>query len=62
MTSNSWGVTEAECKIAYDLSSDANLNGEEANEYWQLVRYFRGQIYNGDQARRAIQRIRQTQR
>lgn len=55
---NPWNITEAEYEEARALSSNANVNEEDAAEYWQLVRFYRNQIFNRDQAERAVRRIR----
>lgn len=56
--SNVWGVTEAEYKEALTRSRDGRTTAEASSEYWQLCRFYRGQVFHRDQAERAIWRLR----
>lgn len=56
--SNAWNVTEAEYRVALERSRDGNTAPEHSEAYWQLCRYYRGQIFNRDQAALAVTLIR----
>jgi hypothetical protein len=53
-------VTKAEFMRAYELSSDANVPEHQAADYWQLVRYYHGQIFDRANVERALKLIRGT--
>jgi len=55
---NAWNVTEAEYRIALEHVRDANTPDDDSAAYWQLCRYYRGQIFHRDDAARALQLIR----
>jgi len=53
-----WNVTEAEYREALELSRDGNISPEHSAAYWQLCRYYRGQIFHRDEAALAVRLIR----
>jgi hypothetical protein len=55
---NAWNVTEAEYREALELSRDGNTSPEHSAVYWQLCRFYRGQIFLRDQAALAVRLIR----
>jgi hypothetical protein len=56
--SNAWNVTEQEYKIALERSRDPHTSADDSADYWQLCRFYRGQIFYRDHAARAVRRIR----
>lgn len=55
---NAWNVTEDEYKTAQARSRDLNTSSEHSEAYWQLCRFYRGQIFYRDQAAIAVRLIR----
>lgn len=55
---NAWNVTDAEYGKALELARDTNTSPQDSADYWQLCRYYRGQIFHRDEAARALQLIR----
>jgi len=55
---NAWNVTEDEYKIAIERSRDDKTSAEDSAAYWQLCRFYRGQIFLRDQAAHALHLIR----
>ena len=58
MHDNSWNVTEAEYKRALELSRDGGTPSDDSAAYWQLCRYYRGQMFLAPDAERALKMIR----
>ena len=56
--SNVWNVTELEFRQARKRSDDNTFTEEERKDYWQLVRFYRNEIFIRDAAARAVQRLR----
>lgn len=57
--SNAWNVTETEYRKALELSRDGSVPPDDSAAYWQLVRFYRGQIFYRDEAAKAVQLIRE---
>lgn len=55
---NAWNITEAEYRKALELSRDSGTSPEHSAAYWQLCRFYRGQIFLRDQAALACRLIR----
>jgi hypothetical protein len=55
---NAWNITEAEYKRALELSRDEKTPRDDSAAYWQLCRFYRGQIFHRDEAARAARMIR----
>lgn len=55
---NAWNVTEQEYKTALERSRDGDTPAADSADYWQLVRFYRGQIFLRDNAARALRLIR----
>lgn len=53
-----WNVTETEYRRALELSRHPDTSPEDSAAYWQLCRYYRGQIFGGDDAARALRMLR----
>jgi hypothetical protein len=51
-------VTDTEYRCAINLSRLSDLPEEQSNEYWQLCRYYRGQIHTRSDVEKAIKRLR----
>jgi hypothetical protein len=58
---NSWNVTENEYHTALERSRDSETLPDESAAYWQLCRYYHGQIFHRDEAAQALRLIRGTQ-
>lgn len=56
---NVWNVTEKEYRMALKLTRDASTSLRDNEAYWQLCRYYRGQIFHRDDAARGVLLIRQ---
>jgi hypothetical protein len=56
--SNAWGITEKEYQKALELSRDSNTFRDDSADCWQLCRFYRGQVFNRDQAARAAHLVR----
>lgn len=56
--SNAWNVTEAEYQEALKRSRDPLTPRDDSAAYWQLCRYYRGQVFHRDDAMRAGRLIR----
>ena len=56
--SSVWGVTDDECQTALERLRDRDTSPEDAIAYWQLYRFYHGQIFLRDQAERAVHLIR----
>ena len=57
---NALGVTPLEYQTARELSSDANVSEDDAPAYWQVVRYYRGQLFDRAEVERALRMLRGT--
>lgn len=57
---NAWGITEAEYKLALERSRDGNTSPQDSSDYWQLCRFYRGQVFYRDQAARGARLVRGT--
>jgi hypothetical protein len=55
---NAWGITEDEYKKALELSRDSKTSPDDSRDLWQLCRFYRGQVFNRDQAARAAHLVR----
>ena len=53
--SNVWQMTEVEYGLALER---ARADRDDKADYWQLVRFYRGEIFHRDQAARALLFIR----
>ena len=59
---NAWGVTHQEYKTALNRAyNDGAIPRHDNEAYWQLVRFYRGEIFNRDLAARAVRLIRGTE-
>jgi len=58
--SNAWNVTEDEYRTALERSRSENTLPTDSAAYWQLCRYYRGQIFHRDEAAFAVRLIRGT--
>lgn len=56
--SNVWNVTATEYKTALQLSRETSTSPEDSGAYWQLCRFYRGQIFHRDEAARAVRLLR----
>jgi len=57
--SNAWNVSEQEYETALRRShNDGAIPRHDNEAYWQLVRYYRGEIFDRDLAARAVQLLR----
>lgn len=56
--SNAWNVTEAEYREALKRERDDRTSPNDKADYWQLVRFYRGEIFIRDAAERAAKLIR----
>jgi hypothetical protein len=55
---NAWGITESEYRIALERSRASDTSSDNAADYWQLCRFYRGQVFERDAAARAVRMIR----
>lgn len=55
---NAWNVTEAEYQTAKEREHDPHYAPEDRAAYWQLIRFYRNQLFLRDQAARALKLIR----
>jgi hypothetical protein len=55
---NAWNVTEEEFKEARKREQDQSTSEKDKADYWQLMRFFRGQLFYRDAVARAVNLIR----
>ncbi len=58
---NVWNVTESEYRRALELSRDGKTPDQDSADFWQLCRFYRGQIFHRDQAAHALNLLRDQQ-
>ena len=59
--SNEWNVTEDEYLEALERSRDGATSWQDSADYWQLCRFYRGQVFFRDEVARALRLIRDQQ-
>jgi hypothetical protein len=55
---NAWNLTEAEYEEARVRENNKHYSADDRSDYFQLCRFYRGQIFHLDQAARALKHLR----
>lgn len=53
-------ISELEYQTARELSEDAGTSPADSADLWQVCRWYRGQIFDREQAERALHKLRGT--